>query len=227
MNLISGGEALFAAQEEFEVQVATTPDLVRQCYELRHQVYCIERNYLQGSTGLELDEFDARSENLALTCRRSGEVVGTVRLVLGSADCPDSSFPMQAVTPPGLLSHLPIETTAEVSRFAISKVRRGDHSAALMRLGLVKGLVDLSEDLGITHWCAIMERSLLRLLRGDGICFHPAGPMVEYHGMRQPCFSGLDDLLDGVAAARPDIWSYIVGHAPTLPVAAPAHRLAA
>ncbi len=227
MNPVSVAEAIFAVREEFDVQIATTPSLVRQCYELRHQVYCVERNFLAGSTGLEVDAFDSRSENVALTCRSTGEVVGTVRLVLGSPERPDSSFPMQLACAPGLLSHLPIDTTAEVSRFAISKARRSPQSATLMRLGLVKGLVELSEDLGVTHWCAIMERSLLRLLRSDGIHFQAAGPMVEHHGMRQPCSSSLADLLDGVAAEQPEIWSFLTGQSSCPDMVAPVLRLAA
>ncbi len=229
MTAVSVAEAIFAVQEEFDVRVADTPSLVRQAYELRHQVYCVERGYLGGSAGLEVDEFDERSEHVVLVSRDSDEVIGTVRLVLGSPERPEDSFPMQRVCRPGTLSQLPIETTAEVSRFAISKTRRSGTAAPLMRLGLVQGLVRLSGDLGITHWCAVMERSLLRLLLSSSIQFRPLGPVVDYHGPRQPCFNSLTRLLDRVAIERPEVWSFLTGSqlAPVKTASADARSMAA
>jgi hypothetical protein len=49
-------------------------------------------------------------------------------------------------------------------------------SPSIMRLGLVQGLVRISQELGLTHWCAVMEPSLLRLLRRTAIHFEPLAP---------------------------------------------------
>src|SRR3954454_1724840 len=42
-------------------------------------------------------------------------------------------------------------------------------------------------DAGLTHWCALMEPSLVRLLYATGVHFAPLGPMVDAYGRRQPC----------------------------------------
>src|SRR3546814_10307851 len=62
-----------------------------------------------------------------------------------------------------------------------------------MTLGLIEGLVRMSLDHGIFYWCAVMERPLLRLLARLGIHFEDIGPLVDYHGRRQPCFLKLAD----------------------------------
>ena len=61
----------------------------------------------------------------------------------------------------------------------------------------------------MTHWCAVMEPTLLRLLRMTSIYFHPLGPVVDYHGKRQPCFNRLDHLLDAVYLERWALWIYL------------------
>lgn len=201
--------AISAVHEEFEVLAADTPSLIRQSYQLRYQVYCVERGFLSGSDGLEIDEFDRYSRQVVLISRDTGRVVGSVRMVLGSDHRGRGSFPLQLVCPSDLLNGLPIGSTAEISRFAISKERRAGISASLMRLGLIQGLVRMSRLHGITHWCAIMEPALLRLLGRNSIFFHPLGPLVDYHGLRQPCFTALGELLNCVADEQPEIWNYL------------------
>ena len=158
---------------------------------------------------MEFDAFDAHSRHIALIDRQTDQLVGTARMVTSTPANLLSSFPMQSVCSPDLLAGLPLDTTVELSRFAISKQRRSATSAALMRMGLVRGLVQLSAELGVTHWCAVMEPTLLRLLGMTSIYFRPLGPMVEFHGTRQPCVNRLEHLLETVYADRPEIWNYL------------------
>lgn len=209
LNQVSVADAILAVREGFDVIVADSPSLIRQSYQLRYQVYCVERGFLGGSGDLEFDEYDSHSRHVVLVGRNSGQIVGTVRLVLPCVPEPEHSFPLQLVCDPHLLNDLPLLSTAEVSRFAISKEMLSGVPSGLMRLGLVQGLVKASHDLGITHWCAVMERSLLRLLRSSSIYFQPLGSLVEYHGPRQPCFSPIDTLLGRVAQEQPEIWAYL------------------
>jgi N-acyl-L-homoserine lactone synthetase len=209
LNQVSVAEAIFAVREGFDVIVADSLSLIRQSYQLRHQVYCVERGFLSGSGNLEFDEYDSHSRHVVLVSRNSGQVVGTVRLVLPCIREPENSFPLQLVCDPHLLHDLPFLSTAEVSRFAISKEILSGIRSGLMRLGLVQGLIKASHDLGTTHWCAVMERSLLRLLRTSSIYFHSLGSLVEYHGPRQPCFSPIGALLDRVGREQPEIWEYL------------------
>jgi N-acyl-L-homoserine lactone synthetase len=202
-------KAIRDIENEFYVKIVEEEELLRQIYELRFQVYCTERDFLPGQAGLESDEFDHRSRHIALLSRKTDELVGTARMVLPSPHRSQPSFPMQQVCDRSLLNVLPRDTSVEISRFAISKQRRSASSAALMRLGLVQGLVRLSAELDLTHWCAVMDPTLLRLLRMTSIYFQPLGPLVEYHGLRQPCFNQIDALLDAVEAERPALWDYL------------------
>src|SRR4051794_9244487 len=145
-------EALLAFEEEFRVESVNSPETAEEAFRLRHQVYCLERGYEPDRGGVEIDEFDAHARQVVLRRKSTGEVVGTVRLVLFSTEAAES-FPIQQVCEASLLSDLPLTTTAEVSRFAISKQRRGVTRAAdaLMRLALVRGIVQLSDEIGVTH----------------------------------------------------------------------------
>jgi N-acyl amino acid synthase of PEP-CTERM/exosortase system len=119
-------------------------------------------------------------------------------------------------------------STAEVSRFSISKqLRRRNtdtlygedeavptdaidrRSGPLMRLGLIQTLVRMSALHGITHWCAIMEPKLLRMLAAMSIHFEPIGGLVEYHGLRQPCFCRVASVLEQVKSERLDFWEVL------------------
>ena len=226
MHSPSLSDAITAAKSELTVKVADTPELVRDAHRLRHQVYCLERGYEPGQDGLEFDSYDAHARHVVLRLAGCGTVIGTARLILPDAARRDGSFPMQSVCTPERFSTLPFAQTAEVSRFAISKERRGLSTAAtsLSRLALVRGLVQLSQEIGVTHWCAVMERTLLRLLRASSIHFQDMGPVVEYHGLRQPSFCNLSDMLTRMAQEQPDLWDYITAggaFAPALPEAVP------
>ena len=130
---------------------------------------------------------------------------------------------MQAVCAPERFAALPFASTAELSRFAISKELRGLNAAAtsLSRLALMRGLVQLSQAQGVTHLCAMMERTLLRLLRATAIHFEEMGPVVEYHGLRQPAFCDLTEMLHRTAKEQPVAWNYITAGGRFAPCAAP------
>ena len=194
----------------YNVRLADTPSLVREAFRLRHQVYCRERGYEPDRGGLETDEFDGHARHAVVCNQRNGEVVGTVRLILPITK-KARSLPMHQICQTRLLDGLPAATTGEVSRFAVSRERRSSGTAAdpLLRLGLVQGLVRMSRDAGVTHWCAVLERSLLRLLRMTAIHFLPVGPCVEFHGLRQPAVAHVGGLMARMEQEQPAVWSFV------------------
>ncbi len=204
-------DAIFAARAELVVHLADTPALVEQAYRLRHQVYCLERGYEPSVNDLETDAYDKHARHVVLCLRGCGTVIGTVRMILPQAHQPTHSFPMQNVCDATALRGVPLRSAVEVSRFAVSKERRNISPAAasLSRLALVKGLVQLSQQTGVTHWCAVMERTLLRLLRSSGIHFEAVGPLVEHHGLRQPAVCQLAGMLDRMRIEQPEIWDFV------------------
>lgn len=207
-------ERIIAAfDDEFVVQSAETASQITEALRLRHQVYCLERGYETATpAGIEQDDYDRLAYHVIACDRRSGQVMGTLRLIPPDLSVPrHEAMPMRRVCGPALLRHLPFETTAEVSRFAISKQRRVAvaDSASLLRVGLVQGAVRLSRDLGMTHLCAVMERSLLRLMRATAVRFTAIGPAVEYHGIRQPCAAEIAVVLAEMAVAQPALWQLV------------------
>jgi N-acyl amino acid synthase of PEP-CTERM/exosortase system len=128
-------------------------------------------------------------------------------------------------------AEFPLRSTAEVSRFCISRQFRrratdtlydqeenqptaANDSAErrngpLMRLGLIQVLVRMSARYGITHWCAVMEPKLLRMLDAMAIRFKPIGPLVEHHGIRQPCSCNIAEALSAVRKERPAFWDVL------------------
>ena len=78
----------------------------------------------------------------------------------------------------------------------------------MIRLDLMQGIVRASTELGLTHWVAIMEPMLRRLLQSDGIHFDTLGDMVEYHGLRQPLGGEIDFVLERLRIENFDVWDY-------------------
>jgi N-acyl-L-homoserine lactone synthetase len=202
------------ATADFRVEVADTPEKREAAYRLRYQVYCTERGYESCAGRLETDQFDERAGHALLTQISTGRVVGTVRLVAPSGAIRDPGaldVPMQRVCPPGVLRMIPrCGRIAEISRFAISKELRDDPAGSMpLRLGLLRGIVELSAAMDVSAWCAIMERGLLRLLRLSGVHFEPLGPAIEHRGLRQPTWGRIDDVLGRMRRDCPTVWNYI------------------
>ena len=203
--------AVAGLRRDFAIEFATTPQQQLEAFRIRHQVYCVERRFEPGKDGLESDEYDALSSHVLLREQRTGEVVGTVRLVVPPLHGFAIDLPMERVTFLPRLRQIPRERLAEVSRFGLSKSQRavGGTLGALLRLYLIRGIVQLSGEMGVTHWCALMEPSLLRLLQFSAIYFHQLSGMVEHHGLRQPSWVGLEEMLDRVQCEKPAVWDFI------------------
>jgi len=210
----------------FSTVMADSPERVRIAKQLRHQVYCVENPLeSQNQERIETDIFDAHAAHSLLVHRPSDIPLGTVRLVLPLVEETAHSFPMQSILDADTareFKKIPLHAAAEVSRFSISRQSRRlmeahdqserdfiRNTAPLMRMGLIQALVRMSLQHNITHWCAMMEQSLLRMLAAMGIHFVPLGPVVEYHGLRQPCFCVLPKMLEDVKRERPAFWSVL------------------
>lgn len=210
---VSKSSELDAISDEFSVELVRTKEDLQEAYRIRYQVYCLERGFEPAGEGVEIekDDYDARTRHVLVRSSRNGQALGTVRLILPDHSALERSFPMQNVCPPEVLNGLPIAEMAEVSRFAVSKARRGQIGArgGLLRLSLVQGLVKLSHEIGVNYWCALMEPTLLRLLSATAIHFRSIGPLVEHHGLRQPAYNSLDEILQRMHAEQPPLWNFI------------------
>jgi len=205
-NVLSA--AVKAVREEFAVEIAERPDQRREAYQLRHQVYCMERHFEPPQGGIESDGFDHRAHHAVLRRRGGGRVVGTVRVVPVSAEDPYRSLPMQRVCG-AFPEHIPLDGVGEISRFSIAREVRLAAPPHLLRLVLFRGVMEITEMAGLRHWCALMEPSMLRLLRATAMYLEPHGPLVEHRGLRQPAFAEIRLLLDCLRRERPEIWDFV------------------
>jgi N-acyl amino acid synthase of PEP-CTERM/exosortase system len=209
--------------QHFDVRHADSPERLDAAYRLRYQVYCVENRFEDRDRcpdGRETDDDDDRAVHTLLVHRRTGAAIGTARLILPETGT-GRPLPIERVVHPAaraLFRRSQHHRTAEISRFAVSKQfrrRRGEDrfadtgfpypaaevDGAERRLlphitfGLVRGLLSLCLDYEITAVAAVMEPALLRVLSRLGIDFEPMGPLVEHHGLRQPCFADIAALV--------------------------------
>lgn len=192
--------------------------------------------------GRERDQYDAHSVHGLVRHQRSRRAIAGVRLVLSQPTHNPVAFPMEGLCLQALgtagrnaLRTVPRAQVAELSRFAVSRDFRrrlgesdtpsgasdrvryidqagGQRSMPYITLGLFAAIVRLSQAQGITHWMAVMEPALLRLLQRFGIRFTHVGQTVEYHGRRKPVFDDAATVLAGIRQERPDVWEFITDH---------------
>ncbi len=187
--------------------------------------------------GMESDAYDLRADHHVIRHRSSSRVVGTVRIIL--PDSMDSSlpFPMEHVCKGAVDKDLfnPVNANrsrmGEISRFCISKELRrsldpeNPHAenneianfsdAEIRRLysqivvGLIHAVIKMSAEHELTHWLAVMEPSLSRLLKRFGFHFTPLGPPVNLHGYRRPFYAVIGDEMTRVYREYPEVWDVI------------------
>jgi N-acyl amino acid synthase of PEP-CTERM/exosortase system len=208
---------------------ADSAELQEKAFRLRYQVYCLERGFENPADypdGRERDGDEGRSLHSLLLDRATGAAVGTVRLIMPRRG---DDLPVFRLIGAGRLHRagLPLETTAEVSRFAVAKAfrrrleegwrTRAGRAAAdgrepalqLLTFGLIRAVVMMGALGDVTHVVAMMEPALLRLLRRLGIAFHPLGRMVNHHGLRQPGWALGEQLIACINKYRPELGEII------------------
>jgi N-acyl amino acid synthase of PEP-CTERM/exosortase system len=221
----------------FAVVRATTPELLRKAYRLRYQVYCVENSFEDPGQQIdqsEIDQYDEYAVHTLLVHRRTGEVVGTSRVILPHKG-EFGPLPMATLLHEAdrrRFDEFPAAQTAEISRFAVSKHFRRRYGEAryadagfaenatvpeiserrlmpFITLGLLGGVLDICLEHEITHLAAVMEPPLIRILRRLGLDFMPIGGLVEHHGLRQPCIARLADLIQHGRDNESLVWQYV------------------
>ena len=181
------------------------PRELEEVFRLRYKVYCLERKFerIEDHPGeMERDAYDDHSLHF-LTRDGKGRGIATARLVLDSPlGLPlEKEYAMSEA-----FAGIDRRGLAEFSRFAISKnIRDVDEEAAAapvsarsghseIALSLILALAKESRAQGITHWCAAIERALWMALRHGGMGLRQVGPPKDYHGIRIPCLSSMEEL---------------------------------
>ena len=205
--------AMQAADRLLSIEIASSNAAVEDALRVRHQVYAMERGYeQQDARGIETDSYDVHSMHVLLRIRGCNTPIGASRLILPRPG--NNSFPMQDVCDISTIGSVPLSTCGEVSRLSLIRTRGHLPPEAFVfsRLMLYRGLLAVTRASGTTHWVAVMEKVLIRLLAGAAINFKPFGPPVEYHGLRQPVWSDVEGVLSVMRKEQPATWAFVNGY---------------
>lgn len=226
-------------QEYFKIVPAVSQELKEKAFRLRYEVICHDLAMpgyepWRFPNGIETDEYDERSAHCLLYHRASGQTAGVARLILPDPNAPEKPFPIELFAGKHFYFQptAPRRSIAEISRLIISRPFRSrkaefgtpsgaDRSSGLADpqgrrrfphpiLGLLAGVGKASMEQEITHWYAIMEPSLNRLLARFGLDFEPIGPIIEYNGKRQPHFAETTSLFEQAKRRRRDVWELLM-----------------
>jgi N-acyl amino acid synthase of PEP-CTERM/exosortase system len=219
-------------QTDFTFRKAGGEDL-EDIYRLRYQVYCNECGFLSEDDfpdQTERDKFDDYSRHFL--AEDLNGLVGTVRLV---KDNPNG-FPMDAHCKKVIdcnISDIDKKKIVEVSRLVISKRYRRRRDDGLyytrdygdtidfkptdtikrikpMAFGLYREVYQYCKRNDITHWLALMEKTLWLLLRMHNFVFQPIGETVNVYGPVRPYINKIEDTERLVAQRSPQMLKYFL-----------------
>ena len=218
----------FKGREVRQIEDTSLMDKVQQ---LRHQVYCVECNYLDAADypdGREQDECDVHSSHF-VALNLKDEVAGYVRLVRPDAI---QTFPFQTHCVQLLegVSLPPSDQSAEISRLMVSsryRRRRGDKvpgvsvnedpiseqerrvSSPQILLCMYRQMYQYSLKHDIRYWYAAMERYLANALASMNFGFQQIGPYTDYYGQVAPFLGDLRQLEDGLHQSAPALLEWM------------------
>lgn len=115
----------------FDVELATSPATINEVFEIRYQVYCIDRPFEDPACFIdkrEHDEYDLRSTHALIRHRITGHSAATVRLVMAGDTPEQADFPMEAPCTHRMsqrarnaIASARRKEIAEISRMAVSR----------------------------------------------------------------------------------------------------------
>lgn len=115
----------------FNVQLANSPELINEVFEVRYQVYCIDRPFEDPrcfADKREHDSYDPRSAHALIRHRMTGDSVAAVRLVMAGDTPEQADFPMEGRCVHRMdqeaqeaIAETRRDRIAEISRMAVSR----------------------------------------------------------------------------------------------------------
>ncbi|MES2626356.1 MAG: PEP-CTERM/exosortase system-associated acyltransferase [Pseudomonadota bacterium] len=124
------------------------------------------------------------------------------------------TFPKPEVRSNGEVSCEDISSTVESATVNPTATKQ---DKADITLGIYKTIYQISKRRGITHWCAAMEKSLLRLMGRFHFAFTPIGPELDYYGPVTPYVVTLAEIEKGLRQHCPATYAdFINGLEPEL-----------
>lgn len=229
----------------FEVVEAESEALKEKAFRIRHEVFCEEFGYkeaISNADKLERDVYDERAKHCLLIHKRSGEAIGTLRVVMPDIDKLHESFPLQEMFSGGRLreEHV-LENICEISRLCVLKKFRsriGDEGSPLggvhnqdqetfvdktckrlarriipfAPIGLIKSGFDIATNNGFTQCCALLETQLIDSFERLGIICHRIGPVIDVAGHRQPVIIDLFTTVNNMRVRQKAVWEMVTNN---------------
>lgn len=190
--------------EEYTIVLATSPEHLQAVKDIRAEVFVprLEMSFQE----LEARDFlinkdDNQSFIYLLQHKATEKYVGSVRVIFINEKTPIQIMPMQRDGKVEGIEYLTQERPiCEISRLSLIKsLPEHQHfSMAQLRTLLSISLMSMTRiNFFLYHYAnifAIMEHSLHRILKRQGVSFEPIGDAVDYYGVRFPFVINQKDL---------------------------------
>lgn len=187
---------------KYQAILADTEESRKIHYNLRYQVYCLEKGFESAGKfedQLEKDEYDDKSVHFLIKEQKSGRWLGTARLVMAEPD----ELPLREFTKiKDSNMRSDDDKVAEFSRLSIlsnyrqtgkSKFNVGRSEEPEILLGLIRAArAYCLKEADIRNWHFLCRRSIKRILSRVGINMSVIGPPCQHRGTRFPFLMKLD-----------------------------------
>ncbi len=188
--------------------LADTEESKQIHYQLRYQVYCLEKGFedtAKFEDGMEIDPYDENAVHFLVKDCITDTWLATARLVIADAD----ALPMRTVTDFDLDTIEQNEQVAEFTRLSVLPTFRHKTVEATnppvsgepeILLGLFRAVRSYCSEVGIRSVLFLCRRSIWRVLGRLGVEMHQIGPGCEHRGMRFPYLIGVESFYNQITA---------------------------
>lgn len=179
--------------KEYTLSLATTKKELDDAKDVRAEAYSQRYGLSKEELDAVIHEYDEQSYIYLLRHNASGKAVGTLRLIFVNEDTPSKTIPMVKDFGINDIDHLAQALpVCEVSRLALIKdiPLHEEFSANQLRAYLSVALMAATRiNVFLNDYknvFALMEPTLHRILKRQGVHFEQAGEAVNFHGQRVP-----------------------------------------
>ncbi|MHB9057039.1 MAG: N-acyl amino acid synthase FeeM domain-containing protein [Paludibacteraceae bacterium] len=158
---------------------AVSPSDKSKAFNLRYQVYCSEKRWLEKSNypdEIEYDREDERSAIFLAVDKATGQAVGTVRLIINA----HSGWPLPIAWHPSIKGSISTENCVEISRLSIlPNARKGDVFVGLIKLLFLHVISNYSNSDSVFF---SVEQRFLNIVNQLGFDFTPLASSALWYG---------------------------------------------
>ena len=181
--------------KRYEIVLADTEESKKIHFNLRYQVYCLEKGFEEAESftdKLERDDYDKKAVHFLIRCRNSKRWVGTFRLVIDNFD----NLPIHhhsAIYPEHFKNSSRL--VSEFSRLAVLRTFQSlpgkprqdeEHNECAILMRAIYAGVEYSRQEGLNEITFFCRRSLGHIVSKLGFVKQQIGSGSMYRGMRYP-----------------------------------------